>query len=87
MKAFNCLKETYDLACDPAHNTALQEWIVTESPLMEGRISRFLHVIQPRENLPARWFRPKRKRKGWRALSIFQRTQIKNHERREQHEE
>ena len=52
--AFNCLKETYDLACDPAHNPALHELIVTESPLTGGPISRFLHVIQSREDLLAR---------------------------------
>jgi 4-hydroxybutyryl-CoA dehydratase/vinylacetyl-CoA-Delta-isomerase len=52
--AFNCLKETYDLAHDPAHNPALHELIVTESPLTGGRISRFLHVIQSREDLLAR---------------------------------
>ena len=52
--AFNCLKETYDLTYDPAHNPALHELIVTESPLTGGRISRFLHVIQSREDLLAR---------------------------------
>lgn len=52
--AFNCIKETYDLAGDPNYHPDLHELIVTQSPLTGGPISRFLHVIQSREDLSAR---------------------------------
>lgn len=52
--AFNCIRQTYDLACDPAINPALSEMIVTHSPLTGEPVSRFLHVIQSREDLLAR---------------------------------
>ena len=52
--AFNCIRETYDLACDPAYDPDLHDMIVTQSPLAGRPISRFLHVIQSREDLLAR---------------------------------
>jgi 4-hydroxybutyryl-CoA dehydratase/vinylacetyl-CoA-Delta-isomerase len=52
--AFNCIRETYDLAADPALNPLLHELIVTQSPLTGEPISRFLHVVESREDLLAR---------------------------------
>ena len=52
--AFNCIRETYDLASDPASNPLLHELIVAQSPLTGGPVSRFLHVIASREDLLAR---------------------------------
>lgn len=52
--AFNCLRESYDLACDPSGNPELHSLLVTESRLIGGPISRFLQVIESREDLLAR---------------------------------